>query len=103
MLFRSWPWWTLIFAPYLVLTVTSELWPSHQDWRGARWLLVGLLILTLMLAVLLWVSGALAFNAILLENIASFSTRINFALVVLLALDLVFLGIAELSARALHG
>ncbi|HEY7417313.1 MAG TPA: hypothetical protein VH593_19170, partial [Ktedonobacteraceae bacterium] len=33
----GWPWWTLIFAPYLILTVTSELWPSRQDWRGARW------------------------------------------------------------------
>ncbi|MGH2479503.1 MAG: hypothetical protein ACRDHW_07615, partial [Ktedonobacteraceae bacterium] len=51
----GWPWWTLIFAPYLVLTVTSELWPSHQDWRGARWLLIGLLILVLVLSVLLWV------------------------------------------------
>src|SRR5258708_560146 len=27
----GWPWWTLLFAPYLILTVTSELWPSGQD------------------------------------------------------------------------
>lgn len=95
----GWPWWTLTFAPYFVLTVTSELWPSQQDWRGARWLLAGLLLSTLLLALLLWVAGALAFNAVLLQNAALFSTRVNFALLVLLALDLVFLGLAELLAR----
>lgn len=99
----GWPWWTLTFAPYLVLTVTSELWPSHQDWRGARWLLLGLLALLLVLSALFWLSGALAFNAILLENLATFSSRINFALAVLLVLDLVFLGVAELIARAMRG
>ncbi|MEO7022275.1 MAG: hypothetical protein ABI234_19160 [Ktedonobacteraceae bacterium] len=99
----GWPWWTLTFAPYLVLTVTSELWPSHQDWRGARWLLGGLLVLVLLLGVLFWVTGALVFNAVLLANVASFSTRINFALVLLLALDLVFFGVAELFARILRG
>src|SRR6266568_2322833 len=30
----GWPWWTLIFAPYFIHTVTSELWPSRQDWRA---------------------------------------------------------------------
>ncbi len=99
----GWPWWTLTFAPYLVLTVTSELWPSHQDWRGARWLLLGLLALLLVLSALLWLAGALVFNAMLLENLATFSSRINFALVILLMLDLIFLGIAELIARALRG
>lgn len=98
----GWPWWTLTFAPYLILTVTSELWPSQQDWRGARWLLGGLLTLALLLGILCWLTGALVFNAVLLENIASFSTRINFALVLLLALDLVFFGIAELFARILR-
>lgn len=99
----GWPWWTLTFAPYLVLTVTSELWPSHQDWRGARWLLGSLLILTLLLGTLLWLTGVLVFNTVLLENIAAFSTRINFALVLLLALDLVFFGVAALIARVLRG
>lgn len=95
----GWPWWTLIFAPYLILTVTSELWPSRQDWRGARWLLIGLLVLILLLAILFWISGALVFNQQLLTNISSFSAALNFALLVLLGLDLVFLLIAELLAR----
>lgn len=99
----GWPWWTLTFAPYLVLTVTSELWPSHQDWRGARWLLGGLLILVLLLGTLFWVTGALIFNTTLLQNLAFFSTRVNFALLVLLALDLVFFLVAELITRALRG
>lgn len=98
----GWPWWTLTFAPYLILTVTSELWPSQQDWRGARWLLGSLLSLALSLGILCWLTGALVFNAVLLENIASFSTRVNFALVLLLALDLVFFGVAELLARILR-
>src|SRR5579875_2540560 len=44
MISPGWPWWTLTFAPYLILTVTSELWPSRQDWHGARWLLAGLVV-----------------------------------------------------------
>lgn len=99
----GWPWWTLTFAPYLVLTVTSELWPSHQDWRGARWLVAGLLILTLLLGLLFWVTGALVFNDDLLQGLATFSTRINFALLILLGLDLVFLLVAEVLARSLRG
>ncbi|HEU5382431.1 MAG TPA: hypothetical protein VFV38_44030 [Ktedonobacteraceae bacterium] len=98
----GWPWWTLIFAPYLVLTVTSELWPSHQDWRGARWLVGGLLILLLLLGILFWITGALVFNNDLLLGVAAFSTRINFALLVLLGLDLVFFLVAELLARTLR-
>lgn len=98
----GWPWWTLTFAPYLVLTVTSELWPSHQDWRGARWLLGGLLIVALVLGMLLWVAGVLVFNTALLENIAAFSTRINFALLLLLLLDLVFFVAAELIVRVVR-
>jgi hypothetical protein len=95
----GWPWWTLLFAPYLVLTVTSELWPSHQDWRGARWLLIGLLILTTFLLILLWLSQILVFNYALLLSIASISTEINFALLVLLGLDIVFFIVADLVAR----
>jgi hypothetical protein len=95
----GWPWWTLLFAPYLVLTVTSELWPSHQDWRGARWLLVGLLILSVFLLVFLWLSGVLIFNRALLLSLASVSTEINFALLVLLGLDVVFFVVADLFAR----
>jgi hypothetical protein len=98
----GWPWWTLTFAPYLILTVTSELWPSRQDWRGARWLLAGLLVAALLLALLCWVSGLLVFNNQLLTNIASFSAALNFVLLVLLGLDLVFLLIAEVLVRLLR-
>jgi hypothetical protein len=99
----GWPWWTLTFTPYLVLTVTSELWPSQQDWRGARWLVSGLLVLGLLLGVLLWMSGTLIFNNSLLQSVSSFSTAIDFALLVLFGLDLVFLLITELIVRALRG
>ena len=95
----GWPWWTLIFAPYLILTVTSELWPSRQDWHGARWLLAGLLVLLLLLGIFFWISGVLIFNEQLLTNVSSFSAALNFALLVLLGLDLVFLLIAELLVR----
>ena len=99
----GWPWWTLTFAPYLILTVTSELWPSRQDWRGARWLVAGLLILAALLIIFFWVTGALVFNTVLLQNISNFSAAINFALLILLGLDLVFLLVAELIARAVRG
>jgi hypothetical protein len=95
----GWPWWTLTFAPYLILTVTSELWPSRQDWRGARWLLLGLLVLLVLLGVLCWISGLLVFDRHLLTSLSSFSTALNFVLLVLLVLDLVFLLVAELLVR----
>jgi hypothetical protein len=95
----GWPWWTLIFAPYLILTVTSELWPSHQDWRGARWLLAGLAVLVVLLGVLSWTSGLLVFNSQLLASLSGFSTALNFVLLVLLGLDLLFLLVAELLVR----
>ncbi len=98
-LHAGWPWWTLTFTPYLILTVTSELWPSHQDWRGARWLLIVLLVLGVLAGVSCWLGGVLIFNTALLLGISSASNAINFVLLVLLALDLVFLIIAEAFAR----
>jgi hypothetical protein len=97
----GWPWWTLTFAPYLILTVTSELWPSRQDWRGARWLLAFLLVFALLVGVLCWISGVLVFNTALLLSISNASNAVNFVLLILLALDLAFLLIAELITRAL--
>lgn len=95
----GWPWWTLLFAPYLILTVTSELWPSRQDWRGARWLLVCLLMLSVLLGLLFWISGLLVFNQQLLASLSGISTALNFVLLVLIGLDLIFLVIAELLVR----
>lgn len=95
----GWPWWTLIFAPYLILTVTSELWPSHQDWRGARWLVGGLLLLSFLLIILFWFTGYLVFNRALLMGLSSLSTSINFTLLILLGLDIVFLIVAEAFVR----
>ncbi len=95
----GWPWWTLLFAPYLILTVTSELWPSHQDWRGARWLLSGLLVLLIVIALILWATNAVVFNTQLLLLVSSVARRIDFALIVLLALDLAFLIVADILAR----
>src|SRR6266581_6010276 len=63
----GWPWWTLLFAPYLILTVTSEFWPSRQDWRGARWFLLGLIIVVVAVGVFLWVLKYLVFNNALLQ------------------------------------
>jgi hypothetical protein len=91
----GWPWWTLIFASYLILTVTSELWPSRLDWYGSRWLVGGLLILAVVVIVLLWYTHNLVFNDALLHNISSVTTYIDFALLVLVGLDLIFLAIAE--------
>jgi len=99
----GWPWWTLTFAPYLILTVTSELWPSRQDWRGARWLMAVLLVLAVLLLLLFSLTGVLVFNTTLLTNLSDFSAAVNFALLVLLGLDLVFLLAAELIARAVRG
>lgn len=92
----GWPWWTLIFAPYLILTVTSELWPSRQDWRGARWFVTGLLVLLLLTLGLLWYFHQFAR---LLPVALSVASRIDFALLILLALDMVFLLVAETLVR----
>jgi hypothetical protein len=95
----GWPWWTLIFAPYLILTVTSELWPSRQDWRGARWLVISLSLLTMLILFLLWYTHQLAGLLVIATSIAS---RMDFAFIVLIMLDLVFLLIAEVFVRALR-
>jgi hypothetical protein len=97
----GWPWWTLLFAPYLVLTITSELWPSHQDWRGARNLVIGLGVLAVVTVVVLWLTHVLVFNHALLLRVAAVATDINFALLVLLGLEVVFFIIADLMARLL--
>jgi hypothetical protein len=95
----GWPWWTLIFAPYLILTVTSELWPSRQDWRGARWFVGGLTILMLIVGTLIWYLKR--FDATL-HILIFISSHIDFALVILVALDLAFLIVAELFVQALR-
>jgi hypothetical protein len=98
----GWPWWTLLFAPYLILTVTSELWPSRQDWRGARWLLAGLAGLLVLVLLLLWSTKYLVFNEQLLLATATVATHIDFALLALLALDVAFLIVADFLARLVH-
>lgn len=88
----GWPLWTLIFAPYLILTITSELWPSSQDWRGARWFVVGLLLLLGLCVTAIWYTQHIADLLVITTFVSS---RIDFALCILLALDIVFLVIAE--------
>lgn len=95
----GWPWWTLIFAPYLILTVTSELWPSRQDWYGARWFVRGLLLLIVAALVALWYFKYLGNLLVISTFVAS---HVNFALLVLLVLDLLFLIVAEVLVRALR-
>lgn len=99
----GWPWWTLLFAPYLILTITSELWPSRQDWYGARWFVSGFLILITILLILLWSARILVFNHATLLATTSIATHIDFALLVLLALDIVFLLVAEVLVRIVRG
>ncbi len=95
----GWPWWTLIFAPYLILTITSELWPSRQDWRGARWFVTGLVVLLIITTGVLWYTNSWQGIIPILLFIAS---RIDFALIVLLGLDLIFLLIAEALVRVVR-
>ena len=97
----GWPWWTLLFAPYLILTVTSELWPSRQDWRGARWLITVLLFLAICIIAILWALKWLTFNDTTLQITSSIASHIDFALLVLLALDAIFLILAEAILRAI--
>lgn len=91
-----WPWWTLTFTPYLILTVTSELWPSRQDWQGARWFVGGFL---LFVAVILGVLWYLHYSLTLIQISTLIASRVAFALIILLLLDLAFLIIAELLVR----
>ncbi|QBD81855.1 hypothetical protein EPA93_40130 [Ktedonosporobacter rubrisoli] len=95
----GWPWWTLVFAPYLILTVTSELWPSRQDWYGARWFVSVLIVLIFALGILLWY---LKYGTQMLNLGTLIASHVNFALLVLIALDVVFLLIAEILVRALR-
>jgi hypothetical protein len=91
----GWPWWTLLFAPYLILTITSELWPSRTDWRGARTLVLALLVLALIaLGIALYVR-LLVLNDALILALANLAKYIDLAFAALLVLDLVFLFIAE--------
>lgn len=98
----GWPWWTLLFAPYLILTVTSELWPSRQDWRGARYFVIGVIIAAVLIVILLWLFKLLVFNDATLQTTSSIAMHIDFALLVLLAIDFVFFIVAELLARAVR-
>jgi hypothetical protein len=93
----DWPWWTLLITPYLILTVTSELWPSRQDWYGARWLLFGVSMALILIVGIIY----LQFNHIvnyplLLQLATSIAAHVDFALLVLIGLDLLFLLLAEL-------
>src|SRR5579859_3979753 len=92
----GWPWWTLLFAPYLILTITSELWPSRKDWEGAFWFVIGMVLLIGAIITALWYFHQL--NAMF--SIATLvAQHVDFALLILLALDLIFLAIAELLAH----
>src|SRR6266513_1279318 len=98
----NWPWWKLLFVPYLILTVTSELWPSSADWRGARGFVGGLAIFIIAIIALFWLTGHLIFNNALLLNTSSIAKYIDFALLVLFGLDLVFMVVAELIVQLLR-
>jgi hypothetical protein len=92
----GWPWWTLIFAPYLILTVTSELWPSSQDWNSASWLVGVVIAMAVGFMIALWYFHRL--NDLLVVS-TSAASHINFALLILLGLDVVFLIVAEVLVR----
>jgi len=95
----DWPRWTLIFAPYLIFTVTSELWPSRQDWHGARWFVGGL---TLLIVVLLGFVWYMNYAPTLLDVSTLVASRVNFALLILILLDLMFLCVAEVLVRVVR-
>lgn len=98
----GWPLWTLIFAPYLILTITSELWPSRTDWYNARWLVIALLVFAIATIVILWVGKVLIFNDALLISLSSMALYADFAFMVLLALDVVFLLVAEMIVQGMR-
>jgi hypothetical protein len=88
----GWPLWTLIFAPYLILTITSELWPSRQDWQGARWFVLGLGVVLALLLIFIWYTKQLSQLFIVATLVSS---HIDFALCILLVLDIIFTILAE--------
>jgi hypothetical protein len=95
-LFRpGWPWWTLLFAPYLILTITSELWPSRTDWHGARIFVWALAIFAILALGISLYARLVVLNEALITSLASLSAYIDLALAALLALDLLFLLLAE--------
>lgn len=96
----GWPLWTLIFAPYLIFTVTSELWPSHQDWHSARWFVITLGLLLTTLLILLWYTHHLL---PLIPGTVFIALHIDSVLLILLVLDLFFLFIAEILVRLVQG
>jgi hypothetical protein len=91
----GWPWWTLLFAPYLILTITSELWPSRTDWRGARGLVLTLLVLALIALGIALYFRIIVLNNALILSLANLAIYLDLAFAALLALDLVFLVLAE--------
>lgn len=96
----GWPWWTLIFTPYLILTVTSELWPSRQDWHSARRFVIVVVLLIVLLLIVLWYTHNLL---LLIPGAVSIASHIDFALLTLLVLDLLFLLVAEILVRVVQG
>jgi hypothetical protein len=51
---------------------------------------------------LLWLTRVLVFNQALLDLTSSIASHVEFALLVLLALDLIFLGVAEVVTRLMR-
>jgi len=96
----GWPWWTLIFTPYLILTVTSELWPSRQDWHSARRFVIVVVLLIAILLIVLWYTQDLP---LLVPGTVAIASHIGFALLTLLVLDILFLLVAEMLVRIVHG
>lgn len=91
----GWPWWTLLFAPYLIFTITSELWPSRVDWHGASRLLIALLILALLALFSLWYLRVLVFDNATLQVVVFVAMHIDYVLLILLALDILIFIVAE--------
>jgi len=59
-------------------------------------------LLTIVILALFWLTGHLVFNNALLLNTSSIAKYIDFALLVLVGLDLVFLAIAELIVQLMR-
>jgi hypothetical protein len=57
---------------------------------------MGLTLLILVVILVFWLTGHLVFNRALLLNISTVAKYIDFALLVLVGLDLIFLAAAEL-------